>query len=285
MSTASSLRTYHRIAELRRELGQLRAEGKSVGFVPTMGALHEGHLSLVDRARGTSDVVVMSVFVNPLQFAPGEDYTRYPRDIRADTEMAEERGVDLLFVPDVAEMYNGDRQVTVSAGPIGDAWEGESRPGHFDGVLTVVAKLFNIVQPDRAVFGQKDLQQLAVVRAMTRELRYPIEIVSVATVRDEDGLALSSRNRYLKPADRQAALALPRALQTLRDRFATGETRSAKLEAAGKTVIDDTSGVSLDYLAVVDADNFQRATVAAHGCAAIAAARVGATRLIDNILL
>ncbi len=284
MSTASSLRTYHRIAELRRQLAQLRAEGKSVGFVPTMGALHEGHLSLVDRARATSDIVVMSVFVNPLQFAPGEDYRRYPRDIRADTEMAEERGVDLLFVPDVAEMYNGDRQVTVTAGPIGDAWEGESRPGHFDGVLTVVAKLFNIVQPDRAIFGQKDLQQLAVVRAMTRELRYPIEIIVGPTVRDDDGLALSSRNRYLKPADRQAALALPRALQTLRERFASGEIRPAKLEAAGKKVIDDTEGVSLDYLAVVDAEAFQRVGVASHGCAAIAAARVGGTRLIDNLL-
>lgn len=284
MSTASSLRTYHRIAEIRRELASVRAEGKSIGFVPTMGALHSGHLSLVDRARESSDVVVMSVFVNPLQFAPGEDYTRYPRDIRADTEMAEERGVDFLFIPDVAEMYAGDQQITVHAGPIGDAWEGESRPGHFDGVLTVVAKLFNIVEPDQAVFGQKDLQQLAVVRAMVRDLSYSIEIVAEDTVRDDDGLAMSSRNRYLSPSDREKALVLPRALTLISERFAQGEHRSEKLEEEAKEMIEAVDGVSLDYLAIVDAGTFQRVELAAPGCAVIAAIRVGATRLIDNRL-
>jgi len=250
-----------------------------------MGALHEGHLRLVDRAREEADAVVMSIFVNPLQFGPNEDFARYPRDIAADSRLAEKRGVDLLFVPESGEMYPGDPTVTVSAGALGEAWEGESRPGHFNGVLTVVAKLFNIVEPDCSVFGQKDLQQLAAVRAMVRELAFPIQIVGEPTVRDGDGLALSSRNRYLSATERLRALSLAGALEAVRAGFHAGERQAKALEAIGRKIVDTAEDVMCDYLAVVDPDTFQRVETAAPGCAAIGAIKVGATRLIDNILL
>lgn len=282
--TASRVRAFSKIAELRAELAGLHRAGSAVGLVPTMGALHEGHLALVDRAREAADVVVMSIFVNPLQFGPTEDFQRYPRDIVADSALAEERGVDLLFVPEVEEMYPGDRSVTVSAGALGEKWEGEARPGHFDGVLTVVAKLFNIVEPDCAVFGEKDLQQVAVVRAMTRDLTFPIEILAVPTVRDGDGLALSSRNRYLDAGNRVRALSLSAALAEMRQQFEAGERSVDTLNAAGRAVLDRIGGVVCDYLATVDVETFRPVKRAAAGCAAIGAIRVGRTRLIDNLL-
>ena len=285
MSTASSVQPVSRILPLRAELARLRDAGMSIAFVPTMGALHEGHLRLVDRAHKEADAVVMSIFVNPLQFGPNEDFNRYPRDIAADTRLAEERGVDLLFVPESREMYPGDPKVRITAGALGEAWEGESRPGHFDGVLTVVAKLFNIVEPDCSVFGQKDLQQLAVVRAMVRDLAFPIEIVAEPTVRDDGGLALSSRNRFLSAPERGRALSLPGALEAMRAGFLAGEHQADALEAMGRKIIDAANDATCDYLAVVDPDTFQRVGTAVPGCAAIGALRVGATRLIDNLIL
>ena len=273
------------IAGTRAAVGAARAAGARIAFVPTMGALHDGHLSLVERARAEADFIVMSIFVNPLQFGPGEDFSRYPRPEAEDERLARNAGVDLLFRPAIEEMYPPDRNVTVTAGKLASEWEGASRPGHFDGVLTVVAKLFNIVLPDVAVFGRKDLQQAAVIEAMVRDLDMPVRIVIAPIVREQDGLALSSRNRYLSPEDRRHATVLSRALATLRLRFASGETRVALLEAEAKKIIEAEGGVKLDYLAVIDPRTFERQNAAATGNAAIVAARVGSTRLIDNIIL
>lgn len=283
-STASRLRGFTGISELRTALAEARSKRKSVALVPTMGALHEGHLRLIDRAREAADVVVMSIFVNPLQFGAGEDFSKYPRDLAADTQLAADRGVDILFAPDRKEMYPESPLITVHSGHIGEVWEGVSRPGHFEGVLTVVAKLFNIVEPDAAVFGQKDLQQLAVVRAMVRDLAFPIEIIAEPTARDEDGLALSSRNRYLSSEDRAAARTLPRALSAMLDRFHTGSQAAAEIESAGRDVLDTAKDLTCDYLAIVDPVNFERVETAVAGCAAIGAVRVGKTRLIDNVI-
>src|SRR5687767_14525031 len=201
-STATDMIVHSAIADLRDAIAKARAGGERVGFVPTMGALHRGHISLVERAKREAGVTVMSIFVNPLQFAPGEDLARYPRPVDEDERSAAESGVDILFRPDAGVMYPGDRAITVTSGELGGDWEGKSRPGHFDGVLTVVAKLFNIVQPDFAVFGRKDLQQAALVQALVRDLDMPVSIVVAPIVREEDGLALSSRNRYLTDEER-----------------------------------------------------------------------------------
>ena len=273
------------IAETKAAVAQARAEGARIGFVPTMGALHAGHLSLVERSRREAGFTVMSIFVNPLQFGPGEDLSRYPRPVEDDERLAGEAGVDLIFRPDVAEMYDSQRTVTVTAGALGSHWEGSSRPGHFDGVLTVVAKLFNIVQPDIAVFGRKDLQQAALVQAMVRDLNMPLEIVLSPIVREADGLALSSRNRYLSPDERRSAAMLNRALRAVVRRFDEGERNVAALEEAGKSVIAKDSGIVLDYLAVIDTGTFENPDVADSGNSAIIAARVGSTRLIDNMIL
>ncbi|HEY8164714.1 MAG TPA: pantoate--beta-alanine ligase, partial [Gemmatimonadaceae bacterium] len=219
-STATRLVHASTVAEVRRELRRLRESGSSIGFVPTMGALHTGHTSLVTVARSVCDAAVMSIFVNPLQFGPAEDFSRYPRPIADDDAIAEESGVDVLFRPTVEEMYPPASVVRVSGGDLATRWEGESRPGHFDGVLTVVTKLFNIVQPDVAVFGQKDLQQAALVRAMARDLDFPLSIEVAPIIREQDGLALSSRNRYLSAGERRDATALSRALRAISSSFA-----------------------------------------------------------------
>jgi pantoate--beta-alanine ligase len=273
------------IADTRAAVARARAEGARIGFVPTMGALHAGHLSLVERSRRETDFTVMSVFVNPLQFGPGEDLSRYPRPLAEDERLAGEAGVDLLFRPDVTEMYRAHRTIAVTAGPLGARWEGSSRPGHFDGVLTVVAKLFNIVGPDTAVFGQKDLQQAALVKAMVRDLDMPLSIVLCPIVREADGVALSSRNRYLSSEERRSATALSRALRTIAKRFGEGERRVAALEEEGKGVVANDPGVALDYLAIIDQETFENPDVAQSGNSAIIAARVGTTRLIDNMTL
>ena len=273
------------IAETKAAVVQARAEGARIGFVPTMGALHAGHLSLVERSRREAGFTVMSIFVNPLQFGPGEDLSRYPRPVEDDERLAGEAGVDLIFRPDVAEMYDSQRTVTVTSGALGSHWEGSSRPGHFDGVLTVVAKLFNIVQPDIAVFGRKDLQQAALVQAMVRDLNMPLEIVLSPIVREADGLTLSSRNRYLSPDERRSAAMLNRALRAVVRRFDEGERNVAALEEAGKSVIAKYPGIALDYLAVIDTGTFENPDVADSGNSAIIAARVGSTRLIDNMIL
>ena len=273
------------IADCHTAVAEARAPGRRIGFVPTMGALHEGHLSLVEAARAHSDYVVMSIFVNPLQFGPGEDYERYPRDVAADASLAESRGVDLVFAPRAHEMYPAEANVTLKGGRITGDWEGRIRPGHFDGVLTVVAKLLHIVQPDCVVFGQKDLQQARIVESMIHDLNLPVELILSSTIRDPDGLALSSRNRYLSPADRERALALSRALRGIQAAHARGERDVATLERAGHAILVASQGIKIDYLAVVERDSFRRpATLGVRG-AAIGAIRVGTTRLIDNVLL
>ena len=273
------------IDEMRHVIAGVRAKGKSIAFVPTMGALHEGHLTLIDEAKRVADSVVMSVFVNPLQFGPSEDFERYPRTLDEDAKLASKRGVDLLFTPTREDMYPEYAPVViVHPGSVGKEWEGAVRPRHFEGVLTVVAKLFHIIMPDVAVFGQKDLQQAACVKAMVRDLNFPVGILVAPTVREPDGLAMSSRNRYLSPKDRELALILSKALFAVRDAFARGERRASALEAIGWRMLERVSGLTPRYLAAVNADTFQRVNNVRHGDAAVGAVRVGETRLIDNII-
>ena len=273
------------ISEMRGVVANVRARGKSIAFVPTMGALHEGHLTLVDEARRMAEVVVMSVFVNPLQFGPSEDFDRYPRTLDDDVALAEKRGVNFFFTPTREDMYPTHAPVViVHPGLIGKEWEGAVRPHHFEGVLTVVAKLFNIVMPDVALFGQKDLQQVAVVKAMVRDLNFPVGIHVVPTVREPDGLAMSSRNRYLSAKDRELGLKLSKALFAVREAFGKGERRASALEAIGWRMLERVVGLTPRYLAVVDSDTFQRVNTVRHGDAAIGAIRVGETKLIDNII-
>jgi pantoate--beta-alanine ligase len=274
-----------KISEMRHVVADLRAKGKSIAFVPTMGALHEGHLTLVDEAKRVADIVVMSVFVNPLQFGPSEDFARYPRTLDDDSRLGAERGVDFLFTPTREDMYPEHSPVViVHPGSVGKEWEGAVRPHHFEGVLTVVAKLFHIVMPDVAVFGQKDLQQVAVIKAMVRDLNFPVGIHVVPIVREQDGLAMSSRNRYLSPRDRELGLVLSKALFAMRDAFAKGERRASALEATGWRMLERVVGLTPRYLAAVNADTFQRVNNVRHGDAAVGAVRVGETRLIDNII-
>jgi pantoate--beta-alanine ligase len=273
-----------RIADLRTTLRESRARGARIGFVPTMGALHDGHLALVDAARAKHDVVVMSVFVNPTQFGPTEDFTRYPRDEEGDAALASARGVDVFFVPEAGEIYPGGADVRVVSDEIAGRWEGAVRPGHFAGVLTVVAKLFNIVAPDAAVFGRKDLQQAALIRRMVRDLDFPIEIVVAPTVRESDGLARSSRNRYLRADDRDRALSLVRALRHVCDRVSAGESDAAALQREGAELVQR-SGAALDYFAIVDGETLAPLANANAESAAIVAARIGTTRLIDNMIV
>jgi pantoate--beta-alanine ligase len=273
------------IDEMRHVIAGARAKGKSISFVPTMGALHDGHLALIEAAKGLADSVVMSVFVNPLQFGPSEDFDRYPRTLDEDAKLAGKRGVDFLFTPTREDMYPEHAPVViVHPGSIGKEWEGAVRPHHFEGVLTVVAKLFHIIMPDVAVFGQKDLQQAACIKAMVRDLNFPVGIHVAPTVRDPDGLAMSSRNRYLSPKDRELGLMLPKALFAMRDAFGRGERRASALEAIGWRMLERVTGLTPRYLAAVNADTFQRVNNVRHGDAAVGAIRVGETKLIDNII-
>jgi len=274
------------IDEMRHVVADLRAKGQSISFVPTMGALHEGHLTLVDEAKRVADVVIMSIFVNPMQFGPSEDFDRYPRTLDDDAKLATERGVDFLFTPTREDMYPEHAPVVfVHPGSIGKEWEGAVRPHHFEGVLTVVAKLFHIVMPDVAVFGQKDLQQVAAVKGMVRDLNFPIGILVAPVVREPDGLAMSSRNRYLSSKDRELGVILPRALFAMKEAFARGERRASALEAIGWRMLERVVGLTPRYLAVVNADTFQRVNTVRHGDAAVGAVRVGETKLIDNVIV
>ena len=273
------------IAGLRSALAAARAAGEGIGFVPTMGFLHEGHLRLVDEVRRRTGCVVMSIFVNPTQFGPTEDFSRYPRDLSGDSVKASSRGVDLLFVPDVREMYPTTPSLHIVADDLPTRWEGSVRPGHFGGVLTVVAKLFNIVAPDIAVFGRKDFQQAALIRRMVRELNFPIDVVVAPTVRESDGLALSSRNTYLDASARRSALALVESLRSAARAFATGERDGARLTAIGVESLATRPEVAPDYFAVVDPTDMRPVEQATSESVGIVAARVGKTRLIDNMIL
>jgi len=273
------------IDEMRHVIASARAKDQSIAFVPTMGALHEGHLTLVDEAKRVADKVVMSIFVNPLQFSPSEDFARYPRTLEEDAALAAKRGVDLLFTPTKEDIYPEYAPVVmVHPGSIGKEWEGAVRPHHFEGVLTVVAKLFHIVTPDVAVFGQKDLQQAAAIKAMVRDLNFPVGILVAPTVREPDGLAMSSRNRYLSPKERQLALILSKALFAMHDAFVKGERRASALEAIGWRMLERVGGLTPLYLAAVNPDTFTRVNTVRHGDAAVGAIRVGETKLIDNII-
>lgn len=264
------------VAEVRRLL-----EGKNAALVPTMGALHEGHLALVARAAELAETVVVSIFVNPLQFGPNEDLAKYPRTLAQDIEKLEAAGVAIVFAPSVEEMYpDGPLETRVTAGPVGSLFEGSSRPGHFDGVLTVVAKLLNIVRPAAVLFGQKDAQQVFLVERMTRDLSIPVRVEIVQAVREGDGLALSSRNRFLADGERHAALALSAGLRAAASAAVDGLDAAL---VAGRAAIAGEGLVHLDYLAVVDPETFLPVEEGFHGAARmIVAARLGTTRLIDN---
>jgi len=270
-------------SEMRAWSRAERARGRRIGFVPTMGFLHEGHLRLVDRARERTDRVVMSIFVNPLQFGAGEDFTTYPRDVERDKKLASERGVECLFLPDANAMYPADPRVRLHPGPMADGLEGAARPGHFAGVLTVVAKLFHLVEPDIAVFGRKDFQQAMLVRRMVDDLNFALEVDVAPTVRELDGLALSSRNAYLQGDERRAALALSRALRAVEQAWRGGEADPGPLARRGLDVLR-APGVAPEYLALVDEQMRPVARVDAR-TVVLVAARVGKTRLIDNVVL
>jgi pantoate--beta-alanine ligase len=273
-------------AELRAALSAARDEGKRIGFVPTMGALHAGHQSLIKLARDATDFVVVSIFVNPLQFGDSADFEKYPRNLALDAGVLGEGEVDLLFAPDVKSVYpEGVEVPRLSAGPIGEVFEGVSRPGHFDGMLTVVSRLFDLVQPDVAVFGEKDAQQLYLVRRMVAQqlragVRPPLKIIGGPTIRESSGLALSSRNQFLRPEERPAALSLHRALESVLAELAAGQKPSQAL-AAGRAQLDPEA--KLDYLELVSNASFETIDDSFEGPAsAIIATRVGEVRLIDN---
>jgi len=271
--------------ELRHAVARWHAARVRVGFVPTMGALHEGHLSLVRLARAHAGRVVASVFVNPTQFGPHEDFARYPRDPERDAGLLAGAGCDLLFLPEVETIYPPGASTRVRVEGPARGFEGDARPGHFEGVATVVAALFGLVRPDVAVFGEKDAQQLAVVRALVRDLHLPVEIVPGPIVREPDGLAMSSRNAYLSPDERRRALVLHRALDEARLRIAAGERDAAALLAGVRRAIAAEPGVELDYAAVVDPLSFAPLERLAGEVVLPVAARVGATRLLDNLRL
>ncbi|TMK66251.1 MAG: pantoate--beta-alanine ligase [Actinobacteria bacterium] len=274
------------IAMARKACDAARSAGRTVGFVPTMGAFHDGHVSLMRRARDERDAVVVSIFVNPLQFGPGEDLSRYPRDEERDLSMAGELGVDVVFAPNIQEMYPaGEPAVSVDPGPLGDRLEGAVRPGHFRGVATVVAKLFEVVGPSTAYFGEKDAQQLAVIRHMVRDLSFPIDVVGCPTVRELDGLAMSSRNAYLSPVQREAAGCLFLALSEAAEMARGGERDAARLVAAMAREIGATPEARIDYAAVVDEERFEEVGTISGPARALVAAKFGETHLIDNLLL
>jgi pantoate--beta-alanine ligase len=265
------------------ELASVRAglAGK-LALVPTMGALHEGHMALISEAKNRAERVAASIFVNPTQFGPGEDFGRYPRQERTDAQMLEEAGCSLLWAPSVHDIYPDGFSTTVKVAGVSERWEGDARPGHFDGVATVVLKLLLSVRPDIALFGEKDFQQLAVIRRMVADFGLPVEIIGVTTVREPDGLALSSRNAYLLPEERQQAVALPRALEAARAAILSGATIGEVLDEAQQTLRE--AGFSrVDYFALVDAATLEPLNAAGGDMRLIAAAVIGTTRLIDNI--
>jgi len=278
------------VAELRARVAAARAAGKRIGLVPTMGALHEGHLSLARAANTECDFTIVTIFVNPTQFGPGEDFNRYPRVLVHDLQLLSSVGVDLVFAPEQQEMYPAGSTTFVEVAGLTAQWEGAVRPQHFRGVTTIVAKLFNAAAADVAYFGQKDYQQVTVIRRMVADLNMPIEIRVCPIVRDADGLALSSRNAYLSDDERRRALVLSRSLHLANKLVEQGETDTAKIVAAMRACVESEPGVVIDYVAVVDGDTLEpveslRDKSSLHHAVAIVAARVGTTRLIDNVIL
>ncbi len=283
MSGGDAIPVIQRVSELRAATDAVRAQGGSVGLVPTMGYLHEGHQSLVARSAAENDLTVVSVFVNPLQFAEGEDFGTYPRDLDRDRQMCAESGAGLVFAPPTEEVYPQTPLTTVAVQGLNAVLEGRVRPTHFDGVTTVVAKLFAMLGPGRAYFGEKDYQQLAIIRRMTADLSLPVEVVGCPTFREPDGLAMSSRNVYLTAEERPAATVLWRSLQAGRDAVAGGSRDPGEVEAVMAAVLATEPHASPDYAAVVHADTLERPDVLAGELRLLVAARVGRARLIDNI--
>jgi pantoate--beta-alanine ligase len=273
------------IAETRSACARLRAEGKTLGLVPTMGALHQGHLSLVRAAQASCDAVAVSIFVNPTQFGPKEDFAGYPRNLEQDCQTLEAAGVDLVFAPSATEMYPAGASTFVDVTGLSDRLDGASRPGHFRGVATVVTKLLHIFAPDHAFFGQKDAAQVAILRKMVRDLLIPVQLDVCPTVREPDGLALSSRNSYLTPEQRRQALVLSRALLAVQREAKGGEHDSGKLLAIALRVFEEEPDVAVDYCLIVDPNTLEDVPDVGHGALVAVAARVGSTRLIDNLLV
>jgi len=276
---------FQTIAEAQSACAQLRGEGRVLGLVPTMGALHEGHLSLVRAARAECDVVAVSIFVNPTQFGPNEDFAKYPRTFEQDCALLQQEGVDVIFAPTVEEMYPAGASTFVTVEGVSERLDGASRPGHFRGVTTVVSKLFHIVCPHKAFFGQKDAAQVAVLRKMAIDLNFPARLVVCPIVRESDGLAMSSRNRYLSGTERQQALVLRRALGRVEELAAGGEVSSSRLVEAAREVFASESQVRVDYVAVVNPDTLEDVSDVRGGALIAVAGFVGKTRLIDNVLL
>jgi pantoate--beta-alanine ligase len=272
------------LSEMQNSSDAFRLEGNRIGLVPTMGALHEGHLSLIRIAHENADVVITTIFVNPAQFGPTEDFERYPRNLERDCSLAFEAGSGLVFAPSVAEMYPHGYQSSVDVGALGDRLEGRSRPGHFRGVATVVAKLFHITSPHVAVFGRNDAQQVVVIRAMVRDLNFPIEIIAAPIVRESDGLAMSSRNVYLSEQQRKEASVLNRSLRLAEKKIGSGERNPAGVTAAMRSLIEQESQSAVDYISIAHEDTLEEYSTLAPGDRALVslAVRFGSTRLIDN---
>lgn len=279
------MKIIHTPAEMQRRALELKREGRVIGFVPTMGFLHAGHLSLMQQAREQCDVLVASIFVNPTQFGPNEDLDAYPRDFERDESLCEEEGVDLLFYPEPNTMYAADASVWVDEESLSGVLCGAARPGHFRGVCTVVAKLFNLVQPELAVFGEKDAQQLRVIERMVRDLNFPVKIIRGPIVREPDGLAMSSRNKYLSPVQRSDALCLRRALDQALELVAAGERRVAVLRAAMVKLIESVSEAEMDYIEFSDDGSLEPVEVINGRVLVALAVKFGSTRLIDNDIL
>lgn len=279
------MRIVHTIPEVREAVAASKRDGKTVGLVPTMGALHEGHLTLVRRACEENDVVGVSIFVNPTQFGPSEDYQKYPRTLEEDSAKCAEAGVDLIFAPGAEEMYPRGFNSWIDVGGVTEMLEGKSRPTHFRGVTTVCCKLFSIFTPDRAYFGQKDYQQLKVIQKMVRDLDLPLEIVPVEIVREPDGLAMSSRNRYLSPEERKAALVLNQSLGDAKAAFESGERSAMSIQHVVQHRLNSEPLANADYAVVVDAETLLPIETVQQPAVVLLAVRIGATRLIDNLVL
>lgn len=279
------MKIFRKIEEIRKEIKSLKKEGKTIGFVPTMGYLHDGHLSLVKRSKEENDITVVSIFVNPIQFGPGEDFDRYPRDEEGDFKKLIEAGVDYAFVPSVEEMYPEKQLTYVEVKEISEPMCGRFRPGHFTGVATVVAKLFNIVLPDRAYFGKKDYQQLKVIQKMVKDLNFPVEIVACETVREADGLAMSSRNAYLSDEERKKASKIYEALNRAKELYQSGVRDVDFLIDETKKQLDRIEGFKVQYVELRDAETLEELKVVDRPAVLAVAVFVGKARLIDNIIL
>ncbi len=279
------MRIAHTIVQARKEIAKAREAHKTIGFVPTMGYLHEGHLSLIGIAKKYSDYIVVSIFVNPTQFGPHEDFSTYPRDFERDSKLCESRGTDLIFAPSVEEMYPQASAIRLEIAELADHLCGARRPGHFNGVMLVVAKLFNIIQPDVAVFGQKDAQQLFIIRRLVEDLNFPVKIITAPTVREKDGLAMSSRNMYLSPKEREQSTVLYRALQQAKKLVQTGERKAQKIRTEIEKLICSVSEAKIDYIEIVDTQHLQPLESLEGQVLIALAVYFGKARLIDNIIL